>query len=72
MKKPTESEIISQAMKLLSQRRTKAQRKGGRPRGANRCACGKYTLHTSTLRKHKCEKLSENNPETPVDKTAAV
>jgi len=41
-------------------RKTKAGgHKGGRPREAERCPCGKFTVHTAAVKRHKCKAKEE-------------
>ena len=51
----TKDQIISQYMSFLSKRRTKSQRKGGRPKETQRCPCGRYTRGYAARRRHRCE-----------------
>jgi hypothetical protein len=51
----SEAAIRSAVGALNSARRVTIGRKGGRPRAADRCACGKFTAATAQKRKHKCK-----------------
>jgi hypothetical protein len=50
---PRKSEVSKAAALLVSKRK---HHNGGRPRSEIRCDCGKYTIHTAALRRHRCGK----------------
>lgn len=57
--KPTKAEI-SRAMAAIARKRKPEQRKGGRPKKADRCACGDHTRDYAVRHNLKCNPERQN------------